>query len=317
MCIRDRWRSDETPQSLSWTALYYRNIRLVSEIAEVIGKKSDESKYLQLAHEVKKAFNEKWLDKTTGHYASKSQTAEMLPLSLGLVPEEYQEKLITNIAQNITQNDKGHLRVGHAGITALVESLTANNMGNEMYNIVNTTDYPGWGYMVDQGATTIWECWGRDFADVGGRRRSDNMTMLAGVNEFFYRYIAGIQGPNFYGAKNMKPGYQKFNIKPYPLKDLTSAKAIVQTVRGEISSSWELIEGVFKLDVQIPANSKTQVSIPKRGKDNIVITENGKTVWYGNKFNKGIDGVTEGVDDGDYVTLSVGSGNYSFQASTE
>ena len=313
----EKWRSDETPQSLSWTALYYRNIRLVSEIAEVIGKKSDESKYLQLAHEVKKAFNEKWLDKTTGHYASKSQTAEMLPLSLGLVPEEYQEKLITNIAQNITQNDKGHLRVGHAGITALVESLTANNMGNEMYNIVNTTDYPGWGYMVDQGATTIWECWGRDFADVGGRRRSDNMTMLAGVNEFFYRYIAGIQGPNFYGAKNMKPGYQKFNIKPYPLKDLTSAKAMVQTVRGEISSSWELIEGVFKLDVQIPANSKTQVSIPKRGKDNIVITENGKTVWYGNKFNKGIDGVTKGVDDGDYVTLSVGSGNYSFQASTE
>jgi hypothetical protein len=92
---------------------------------------------------------------------------------------------------------------------------------------------------------------------------------------------------------------------------------MVQTVRGEISSSWELIEGVFKLDVQIPANSKTQVSIPKRGKDNIVITENGKTVWYGNKFNKGIDGVTKGVDDGDYVTLSVGSGNYSFQASTE
>ena len=218
--------------------------------------------------------------------------------------------MISNIAQNITQNDNGHLRVGHAGITALVESLTANNMGNEMYDIVNTTDYPGWGYMVDQGATTIWECWGRDFADVGGRRRSDNMTMLAGVNEFFYRYIAGIQGPNFYGAENMKPGYQEFKIKPYPLKDLTSAKATVQTVRGEISSSWELDGDTFKLNIEVPVNSKDQVSIPKLGKNQLVISESGSTVWSSNKLSKGISGVTEGTDDGDYITISVGSGKY-------
>lgn len=313
----EKWRSDETPQSLSWTALYYRNILLVSEMAKVIGQKEDVSSYSQLAQEVKQAINEKWLDESTGHYASKSQTAEMLPLSLGLVPDEYREKLINNIAYNITENDNGHLRVGHAGITALVESLTANNMGNEMYDIVNTTTYPGWGYMVDQGATTIWECWGRDFADVGGRRRSDNMTMLAGVNEFFYRYIAGIQGPNFYGAENMKPGYQEFKIKPYPLKDLTSAKASVQTVRGEISSSWESDGGTFKLNIEIPANSVAQVSIPKLGKNQIVISESGSTVWSSNKLSKGIEGVTDGADDGDYITLSVGSGTYSFQASTE
>tara|TARA_B110000037_G_scaffold222822_1_gene299785 strand:- start:10108 stop:13512 length:3405 start_codon:yes stop_codon:yes gene_type:complete len=309
----EKWRSDETPQSLSWTALYYRNIFLVAEMAKIIGQKEDAYNYSLLAQEVKKAFNEKWLDKTTGHYASKSQTAEMLPLSLGLVPEEYQEKLITNIAQNITQNDNGHLRVGHAGITALVESLTANNMGNEMYNIVNTTDYPGWGYMVEQGATTIWECWGRDFAEEGGRRRSDNMTMLAGVNEFFYRYIAGIQGPNFYGSENMKPGYREFRIKPYLLGELTSARASVKTVRGEISSSWKLTEGIFKLDVQIPVNTKAQVSIPKLGKKSIAIYEGGKTVWSNNKFNKGNKGITEGMNGKEYVVLTVGSGNYSFQ----
>lgn len=313
----EKWRSDETPQSLSWTALYYRNILLVTEMAKVIGQKADESNYSQLAQEVKQAINEKWLDKESGHYASKSQTAEMLPLSLGLVPDEYREKLIKNIAYNITENDNGHLRVGHAGITALVESLTANNMGNEMYNIVNTTDYPGWGYMVDQGATTIWECWGRDFADVGGRRRSDNMTMLAGVNEFFYRYIAGIQGPNFYGAENLKPGYKEFRIKPYLLGELTSASATVKTVRGEISSSWELDAGTFKLNVKVPANSKAQVSIPKLGKKNIIISEKGSIVWSSNKLSKGIDGVTGGIDDGDYITLSVGSGKYSFQVGAE
>lgn len=309
----EKWRSDETPQSLSWTALYYRNILLVSEMAEVIGQKEDQLSYSRLAQEVKRAFNEKWLDESNGHYASKSQTAEMLPLSLGLVPDEYHETLIQNIAHNITHNDNGHLRVGHAGITALVESLTANNLGNEMYNIVNTTNYPGWGYMVAQGATTIWESWGREFALEGGRKRSDSMTMLAGVIEFFYRYIAGIQGPNFYGAENMKPGYQEFKIKPYPLGDLTSASASVKTVRGEIRSSWEILNNTFNLDVEIPVNTSAQISIPKLGKKNISITEGEKTIWSNNEYKNGGQGVIRGIDDDIFITITVGSGNYSFK----
>jgi alpha-L-rhamnosidase len=313
----EKWRSDETPPSLSWTALYYRNIQIVAEIAGVIGLYDDAAKYAQLAQEVKSAFNDEWLDKSSGHYASKSQTAELLPLSLGMVPNELQEKLIQNIAYNITNNDNGHLRVGHAGITALIESLTANNMGNEMYNIVNTTTYPGWGYMVDQGATTIWECWGRDFAVEGGRRRSDNMTMLAGVNEFFYRYVAGIQGPNFYGEENMKPGYQEFKIKPFPLGDLTSATASVQTIKGKISSSWEKKENTFNLNVEIPVNSTAYVSIPKLGMKNVTISENGIPVWVDYRFNNEPEGIETGMDDKDYITLKVESGKYSFKLKEE
>lgn len=308
----EKWRSDETPPGLSWTALYYRNILLVSEMAKEIGLEKDQMTYERLAQEVKNDFNEKWLDKSTGHYGSRSQTAEMLPLSLGLVPDAQREKLVQNIAQNIINNDNRHLRVGHAGVTALIESLTANGLGEVMYDIVNTTTYPGWGYMVDQGATTIWESWGRDYATLGGRRRSDNMTMLAGVNEFFYRYIAGIQGPNFYGNENMKPGYQEFEIKPYPLRDLTYAEASINTVRGKIVSSWKIDEGAFKIDVEIPVNSTAFICIPKLGKENIIISENERNVWTDNQFHEGAEGVTAGVDDGEYIKLKVGSGNYSF-----
>ena len=308
----EKWRSDETPPSLSWTALYYRNILIVSEMAKVLELQVDQLNYTQLAQKVKNAFNDKWLDKSTGHYGSKSQTAELLPLSLGLVPDTHREKLIENIAQNIIDNDNSHLRVGHAGVTALIESLTANGLGEVMYDIVNTTTYPGWGYMVDQGATTIWESWGRDYAVLGGRRRSDNMTMLAGVNEFFYRYIAGIQGPNFYGPENMKPGYREFEVKPYPLGDLTHAKASVHTVRGEISSAWQISDGAFQLKVKIPFNSEAWISIPKLGKEDVTITEGGQKVWIKNKFQKGVEGVIDGIDKGEYIGFKVGSGDYSF-----
>ena len=308
----EKWRSDETPQSLSWTALYYRNVKIMAEMAKTLGKGADASFYHDLAEKIKKAFNDKWLDETNSHYGSRSQTAELLPLSLGLVPEEHKEELIKNIAQNISENDKGHLRVGHAGITALIEALTANGLGEVMYGIVNTRDYPGWGYMVEQGATTIWECWGRDFAVEGGRRRSDNMTMLAGVNEFFYRYIAGIHGPEFYGPENMVPGYQEFRIKPFPVGNLTHAKASVNTVRGEIRSAWEIINNTFRLDVEIPVNSEAFVSIPKFGKESISVSENGKIVWGNGMFKKAVEGVYEGVEEADYITFKAGSGNYSF-----
>ena len=308
----EKWLSDETPQSLSWTALYFRNIKVVADMAFILGMKSDVTHYNELAKKVQEAFNDKWLNRVESHYASRSQTAELLPLSLGLVPNENKEKLIQNISYNIIHNDNGHLRVGHAGITALIESLTGNGLGDVMFGIVNTTTYPGWGYMVAQGATTIWECWGRDFAAEGGRRREDNMTMLSGVNEFFYRYIAGIQGPNFYGPENMKPGYREFYIKPFPLGNLTYANAKVNTVRGEIGSAWEIKNDVFKLDVQIPVNSEAHVYIPRLGKNQLSVFEGDHPVWVDNAFKKGLEGIYECIKTEDYFILSIGSGNYSF-----
>jgi alpha-L-rhamnosidase len=308
----EKWLSDETPQSLPWTALYYRNVRILSDMAKVIGITEDAVRYNSLAEKIKNAINDKWLDKNNCHYASGSQTSELIPLSLGIVPEEHQEKLIRNIEYNIIHNDFGHLRVGHAGLIALVESLTTNGLGETMFGIVNTTDYPGWGYMVQHGATTIWECWGRDYATEGGRRREDNMMMLGMVIEFFYRNIAGIQGPNIYGTENMKPGYREFKIKPYPVGDLAFANANVNTVRGEIRSAWEKTNNTFKLEVTIPVNSEAYVSIPKSVKKSGSVFENGNPVWENGKLKKGYKGIYEGNETTDYITLKVGSGNYSF-----
>lgn len=311
----ERYRSDETPPSLSYTALYFRNAHIVSEMAQLLHKKEDADQYGALAESIKKAFNTKYFDYQNSRYSSRSQTAELLPLSLGLVPEGHTAKLLKGIEHTITVKNSGHLMVGHAGLSALVEALTSNGLGEVMFNIVNQKTYPGWGYMVEQGATTIWESWGRDFASVGGRRRADNMTMLAGVNEFFYRYLAGIQGPNFYGIDTMEPAYKAFYIKPYPLGDLKFAKAFVTTVRGEIGSSWKREHDSFTLEVKIPYNSEAFVSIPRLGMKNIVISEGGKTVWSENKSDEeGVVGISEGVNDGEYITFTVGSGQYIFQA---
>ena len=66
------------------------------------------------------------------------------------------EQLIKNIAQTITEADGGKLRVGHIGLPGFMESLVENGLGQVVYDAVNHTEFPGWGYMVDQGATPFW-----------------------------------------------------------------------------------------------------------------------------------------------------------------
>jgi alpha-L-rhamnosidase len=309
------WRSEETPPELIWDALYYRNLCIVMEMAKLLGKDADVEHYSNLADSVKKTFNETWRDKTTGHYGLPSQTSELLPLHIGLVPEAHKAQLIKNIATIITEKDNRHLRVGHAGLPALIEGMTPHGLGELMYEIVNQTTYPGWGYMIDQGSTTVWECWGRDWASKGGRRRSDNMTMLGGVNGFFYRYLAGIQGPDFYGPAIMKPAFKEFQIKPYVLGDLTHVDASIETVRGTISSSWKRTDKGLTLNVTIPGNSQAKVCVPKLGIKDPQVKESGKTVYKNKAFIKGVSGVSTGLDDGDYIIFNVGSGAYAFEIS--
>ena len=311
----EKWLSDETPSQLIWTALYYRNLCHVSEMANVLGRSPDPQRYAELAEQVKEAFNKEWLDRETGHYGSKSQTSEILPLAVGLVPDELRPRLLENIAQRITQADKGHLRVGHAGLVGLIESLTEHGLGEILYAIINQRTYPGWGYMVEQGATTIWECWGRDFANRGGRgyRRADSMTMLAGVNRFFYNDLAGIQGPSFYGQETMKPGFKEFRIKPHVLGELTWARASIRTVRGVIRSGWKKDGNSLTLEVTIPAGASAKVSVPTLGLEEVTVTEGGKTVWKDGGYRSTVAEVTGGAESADYVTFDVGSGTYRFE----
>jgi alpha-L-rhamnosidase len=102
------------------------------------------------------------------------------------------------------------------GLPGFMESLVENGLGEIVYKAVNHTEFPGWGYMIDQGATTVWESWGML---KGGYHAEESMTMLAGVGRLFYESVAGIQEPSYYGTRKFGPGYGHFQIKPYALGD--------------------------------------------------------------------------------------------------
>jgi len=302
--------SKETPKDFIWTCFYYHNTRTLANMCRVLGRKEQEVRYAKLAQEIQAVINKTWLDPKTGHYATKSQTSEILPLALDIVPEENRQQLIENIAKTITEADGGKLRVGHVGLPGFMESLVANGLGQIVYDAVNHTKFPGWGYMIDQGATTVWESWGML---KGGYHAEESMTMLAGVGRLFYESIAGIQEPPYYGTREFGPGYGRFHIRPHALGDLTRAEASIKTVRGIISSSWTRTKDSFVLEVEIPVNSTAKVSVPTLGLKTPAITEGGKPVWKGGAYVKGVAGIAEAKRTGDYVTFDAGSGPYSFE----
>jgi alpha-L-rhamnosidase len=121
--------SKETPKDFIWTCFYFHNTRTLANMCRVLGKKEEEKRYAKLAQEIRTVINKTWLDSKTGHYATKSQTSEILPLALDIVPKENKQQLIENIAKTITQADGGKLRVGHVGLPGFMESLVENGLG--------------------------------------------------------------------------------------------------------------------------------------------------------------------------------------------
>ena len=309
--------SKETPKDFIWTCFYYHNTRTLANMCRVLGKKEEEQRYAKLAQEIRAVINKKWLDSKTGHYASKSQTSEIIALALEIVPEANKQQLIKNIAHTITETDDGKLRVGHIGLPGFMESLVENGLGQVVYDAVNHTEFPGWGYMVDQGATTVWEGWSlvtkvKEWND-NLYHAEESMTMLAGVGRLFYESIAGIQEPPFYGTREFGPGYGHFYIKPHALGDLKHAEASIKTVRGIISSRWKRTRHSFVLEIEIPVGSVAEVSVPTLGVNAFAITEGGKAVWQNDSYINGVAGIADARRDADWVTFDVGSGSYCFE----
>ena len=316
----EEFMSTETPAPLVWTGYFYRAATVVAETARALGKDTDAAHYQALAEGIRDAFNDKWFNEQRATYHEGSQTANLLPLALGIVPQRHRQRLLQNTVADIYRKYDGHLHTGNTGTTCLLEALSEHGRGEVLYDIVTTPTYPGWGYMMAHGATTIWENWGGDptvwknhpHNKVGGG--AESMIMWATVDEFFYHDLAGIKGPKYYGGRSPAPGFSEIVIQPFVADDLASAGAVVRTVRGLISSRWRKTVGGLTLDVLIPPNATAVVHVPTLGSDRPRIVETRSTTWENGAYVPGIEGITHAEADrgATAVVFSVGSGYYRF-----
>ena len=184
-----------------------------------------------------------------------------------------------------------------------MELLTRSGASDLAYDIAVKTDYPSWGYMIKNGATTLWELWQKR---EGPSMNSHNHPMFGSVGSWLYKALAGI---------NLAPGstgFEKILIQPQMVRDLTHASGSTMTVRGEVACAWSRTERTVRVEVTIPAGSEAEIVIPKLGIRNVKLTESGQTVWLGDKFHAGAPGIVDAADKDGTIRVKTGGGRYLF-----
>jgi alpha-L-rhamnosidase len=285
-----------TAGALLATAYFYHDCRLMEGYANSLGKSEDANHFGALAGQLKTAFNEKFLNRDPGQYDNGTETSCLLPLAFGLVPDGLRERIFHHLVDKIVNEGHGHLGTGLVGGQYLMRVLTDNGRPDLAYTIATRKTYPSWGYMIEHGATTIWELWNGDTADP--EMNSRNHVMLVGdLVIWLYEDLAGIQ------SDPAVPGFKHIIMKPHPVGDLAFVRATHRSPYGLIASDWRRKGGDFDWHILVPVNTTATVYVPADSVDHVY--ENGMiaTSVRDVKFL----GIKSGC-----AVFNVGSGKYHF-----
>jgi alpha-L-rhamnosidase len=286
----------QTDKALLATSYFYHDLRLMERYARMLGKTADAQHWAKLADEFKSAFNDRFLNRDKGQYDNGSQTSCVLPLAFNLVPEDMKKRIFARLVDKIENETKWHIGTGLIGGQYLNRVLSDNGRADLAYRIAAQKDYPSWGYMVEQGATTIWELWNGNTADPA--MNSGNHVMLVGdLGIWLYEYLAGI------APDDAHPGFKHIVMKPHPVGDLKWVKASHRSPYGLIRSEWKRDGDRFDWQIEIPANTTTTVYVPARNATSV--TEGGESV---STLNGGAFVMMEKG----YALFRLGSGKYHF-----
>jgi alpha-L-rhamnosidase len=294
--IHSRDPARQTSKPLLSTSYFYYDLCLMERYAKMLGKTADAERWSKLAADFKSAFNNKFLNRELGQYDNGTQTSCVLPLAFGLVPDDMKEKIFVHLVNKIEHDTQGHIGTGLIGGQYLNRVLSDHGRADLCYTIAGQKDYPSWGYMVGQGATTIWELWNGNTADPA--MNSGNHVMLIGdLVVWFYEYLAGI------APDAAQPGFKHIVMKPQPVGDLKFVKASHRSPYGLISSEWHKDGNNFNWHITVPANTTATVYVPAKSAE--AVTESGRSTdkSKGMKFLR--------MENGRAV-FEIGSGEYQF-----
>jgi alpha-L-rhamnosidase len=254
--------SRKTAGELIGTAYYIYDLELMQRYARLLGYEEDARDFESLAAIMRAAFNLKYFK--GDHYDNGSQTSSVLPLAFGLVPEDARDKVFDGLVRKIEQESKGHIGTGLIGAQWLMRVLTAGGRPDLGYRIATQKDYPSWGYMIEQGATTIWELWNGDTADPAMNSR--NHVMLVGdLLTWMNESLAGI------APDPTDPGFKHILMYPCPVPGLDWAKARLDSPYGRIASYWQVGDSGFVWEVTIPVNTYATLWIPAESKASVSV----------------------------------------------
>ena len=239
------------PVELTGTAHYLQCAQIMQKFAMMMKDAEYEKKYSQLAEKLKDVLlNEFWRKQVTKPI--NKQTLFSTLLYHQVIPPAELEAAKDSLIKAVKDGPSGHFTTGIFGTKYILETLSEYIGADQVFPIVNSTTYPGWGFMIDNGATTLWETW----------KESDNTysnchPMFGSVTEWFYRWLAGIR------PDPENPGFRKFILNPSTPDGLEFVNSSYTSPYGKIVSNWKKRqEGTTTYEMAIPSGCIAIVTLP-------------------------------------------------------
>lgn len=265
----------ETSQELIATAYWAYDASLMKQMAHALGKTEDERKYAAMFEKVRNAFQGEFVHlngavgakalPSTGKGQDQSlletQTSYVLALHMDLLNDTDRPLAAKRLADRIAAND-WKLGTGFLGTPYLLEVLTDTGHADVAYRLLLNTDYPSWGYMVQHGATTMWERWNADQMRDQPGMNSYNHYAYGAVAEWIYRYAAGVD------TVTEGAGFHTVYLHPHFDARLGSIDFTYQSSYGAIRSAWKMSGGDVKWDVTVPPNTTAELPLPSSETEN-------------------------------------------------
>jgi hypothetical protein len=287
-------QSQLTPIALTATAITFEDNQALSKIARRLGHDDDAARYADAADRIKSAFNRRFLDTSRSLYATGSQTAQAMPLVLGLVPEEHRSRVLDALVRDV-RSHRGPT-AGDVGYRYVLRALADGGRSDVIFEMNNQSERPGYGYQLARGATSLTEAWDAN------PRSSQNHFMLGQITEWLYGDLAGLApDPAF-------PGFERVRIRPQPVTGIEWARAAHASPRGRIAVQWRRDKGAFALDVDLPPNTSAEVWMPAAEAGSV--REGGRPIGRA-------PGVRFLRQDGGRAVFAVDSGRYAFSSPLE
>ena len=263
----------------------------LARTADILGRKDEAQAWRTKINERRPLIHAAFYDELKQCYVLDEEAYQVMPLMTGVVPESLRGSVSRKLEEIIRVKNQGHLDTGMLGTYFLIQYLQETGRNDLLYTIFNQTTYPGWGYMLSQGATTFWEQWNGYASQIH--------SCFTSPGGWFYQGLAGIR------PDPAAPGFKKIIIKPTIVGDLTWVKCHYDSIHGRIVSNWKRKGSKLTMDVTIPANTTATVFVP--AKDAAGVTESGlpSAQAKGLKFLR---------MENNTAIYAVGSGTYQFQS---
>jgi len=261
---------------------------IMNQVASILEKTDDARQFQDELARSRQKIHQAYYNPSTGLYANGEQPYLIFPLRTGVTPNELKGAVFEKYIEALLVKDNGHLNSGMIGTQQVVDYLVAVDRNDLADTFVNQTTYPGWGYMLENGATTCTEQWNGYYSQIH--------SCFPYIGGWFYKGLAGIQ------VDPENPGFKNIILRPGIVKSVDWVNCSYESPYGKIISNWKMEGDLFEWKVTIPTNSTATLYLP------------GKEIQEGGKEAVTSENMTFLRNQDKYKVFHLESGEYSFSS---